>query len=231
MSFFLICCSSTFAKGANRKKMYSEFKKPIPIDKEVVWDKSLTILSKTDAYGTIEYVNEVFVDVSGYEEFELITKPHNLIRHPDMPKVVFKVMWEHIQKGMKFHGIVKNLAKSGRYYWVITDFDYVVDEEATIQNFIARRKAVPLDVVRKVEVLYKRLLQIEEAKGIEASEKYLIGYLEEFGLSYVQFITKLMVDSEQVNKTENTPTTIQYTISDEEKITQEKGFFSRFFGV
>ena len=71
-------------------------KRPIPIDKEVSWDKTQTIMSKTDLYGTIEYANEVFVDVCGYE---LMAQPHNIVRYPDMPKVVFKVLWENIEKG------------------------------------------------------------------------------------------------------------------------------------
>lgn len=212
--------------------MSTNFQKPIPLDKEVVWDKSLTIVSKTDVFGTIEYVNDVFAEVSGYEEFELVNKPHHIIRHPDMPKVIFKVMWEHIQKGMKFHGIVKNMAKSGRYYWVITDFDYVVDEEATILNYIARRKAVPQSVIAKIEVLYKRLLQIEEAKGIEASEKYLRGFLEELGVTYIQYITQLMVEAEEEeSKSQNPISNSPHFSMPLEKNDSGKGFFSRFFGT
>src|SRR6185436_12852508 len=98
------------------------------IDKEVTWDKTQVIMSKTNAFGIIEYANEVFVDVSGYEDYELMGQPHNIIRHPDMPKVIFKVLWENLKQGKNFHAIVKNLAKSGRYYWVITDFDIARDE-------------------------------------------------------------------------------------------------------
>ena len=60
-----------------------------PVNKEVAWDKTKTIMSKTDAKGVIEYVNQVFMDVCGYNEAELIGKPHNVIRHPDMPKTKF----------------------------------------------------------------------------------------------------------------------------------------------
>lgn len=202
-------------------------KKPIPIDKEVSWDKTLTIMSKTDLYGTIEYANEVFVDVCGYEDYELMAQPHNIIRHPDMPKIVFKVLWENIQKGNQFHGIVKNLAKSGRYYWVITNFEYSKDENGNIVNYIARRKAVPQDVITKhVEPLYKKLLQIEQVSGINASEKYLIGFLEEQGLSYVDFITKLMVEDEKGQQTNQVLQEVITAGIEEES----KGFFSRFFG-
>jgi PAS domain S-box-containing protein len=203
-------------------------KRPIPIDKEVSWDKTQIIMSKTDLYGTIEYANEVFVDVCGYEDYELMAQPHNIIRHPDMPKIVFKVLWENIQKGNQFHGIVKNLAKSGRYYWVITNFEYLRDENGNVINYIARRKAVPQDVITKhIEPLYKKLLQIEQVSGISASEKYLIGFLEEQGLSYVDLITKLMVDNEKIEQLQQAPQAGAVEVMEEE---ENKGFFSRFFG-
>jgi PAS domain S-box-containing protein len=203
-------------------------KRPIPIDKEVAWDKTQTIMSKTDLYGTIEYANEVFVDVCGYEDYELMAQPHNIVRHPDMPKVVFKVLWENIQKGNQFHGIVKNLAKSGRYYWVITNFEYSRDENGNIVNYIARRKAVPQDVITKhIEPLYKKLLQIEQVSGVGASEKYLIGFLEEQGLSYVELITKLMVEDQENQQLQDAQAAVVGEIAAEER----KGFFSRFFGL
>ncbi len=203
-------------------------KRPTPIDKEVSWDKTQTIMSKTDLYGTIEYANEAFVDVCGYEDYELMAQPHNIIRHPDMPKVVFKVMWDNIKQGNKFHGIVKNLAKSGRYYWVITDFEYMRDENGAIKNYIARRKAVPQAVVTNhIEPLYKRLLQIEQASGIDASEKYLIGFLEEKGMTYVDLVTKLMMENDKVQQ----PTTVTpIPVNQEEEEEERRGFFSRFFG-
>jgi PAS domain S-box-containing protein len=211
------------------KEVKEMTKRPIPIDKEVSWDKTQTIMSKTDLYGTIEYANEVFVDVCGYEDYELMAQPHNIVRHPDMPKVVFKVLWENIQKGNQFHGIVKNLAKSGRYYWVITNFEYSRDENGNIVNYIARRKAVPQDVITKhIEPLYKKLLQIEQVSGVGASEKYLIGFLEEQGLSYVDLITKLMVEDQKNHQLQQMP---QAGAVGEKEEDEKKGFFSRFFGM
>lgn len=196
------------------------FQKPTAIDKEVPWDKTKTLVSKTDTFGTIEYVNEVFMDVSGYEEFELVAKPHNIIRHPDMPKAIFKVLWDNIKAGNQFHGILKNLAKSGRYYWAITDFEYEKDKNDKIIGYIARRKSVPEGVITKhIQPLYKKLLQIEQVSGELASEKYLNGFLQEAGLTYVDYITNLMVESEILNS--NTDT--------KEAETVKKGFFQRFF--
>lgn len=174
-------------------------------------------MSKTDPYGVIEYANEAFIEVSGYDEYELVGRPHNIIRHPDMPRVIFKLLWDHLKKGKNIHAIVKNLAKSGRYYWVITDFEVKANVKGVITNYYGRRRAVPSEIVQKhIEPLYARLLQIEKATGMEGSEKYLIGFLEERGKSYSAFIEDIITDG-MPRETQEQP---------EEK----KGFFSRLFG-
>ena len=202
------------------------FEKVTPIDKEVSWDKTQVIMSKTNPSGIIEYANEVFVDVCGYEDYELMGQPHNIIRHPDMPKVIFKVLWENLKEGKNFHAIVKNLAKSGRYYWVITDFEIAKDEKGVIVNYFGRRRAVPQEVISfHIEPLYIKLLQIEAASGIEFSEKYLIGFLEEKKTTYVEYIKALVYEHEKPQFTSHNRNQIE--IVEEE---EEKGFFSRFFG-
>ena len=195
------------------------------IDKEVSWDKTQVIMSKTNAFGIIEYANEVFVDVSGYEDYELMGQPHNIIRHPDMPKVIFKVLWENLKNGKNFHAIVKNLSKSGRYYWVITDFEISCDENDVIVNYFARRQAVPQEVVAlHIEPLYKKLLQIEAASGVEFSEKYLIGFLEEKKKSYVEYIKELIFEHEKGHTK-----FVQYEEQYIEEEEEERGFFKRLF--
>lgn len=199
--------------------------KPEPIDKEVSWDKTRIIMSKTDAKGYIEYANEAFIDVSGYEDYELMGEPQNIVRHPDMPKVVFKILWDNLKKGNNFHAIIKNMAKNGRYYWVMTDFEVTKNDKGMITNYFGRRKSVPTDVVFKhLEPLYKRLLQIENTTGVEASEKYLIGFLEERQQDYVGFVQSIMEEYERLNapKVEAAPIV--------EESPQKKGFFGRFFG-
>ncbi len=197
------------------------FKQPTIIDKEVVWDKSRVIMSKTDHRGIIEYANEVFVDVCGYEDYELMGQPHSIIRHPDMPKVLFKVLWENLKLGGNFHAVVKNLAKSGRYYWVVTDFESTKNEEGEITHYFGRRRAVPQEIITNyIEPLYKKLLQIEKASGVEYSEKYLIGFLEEKNRSYVEYINDLFTEYERSQKPE-APIAVE----------EEKGFFKLFFGI
>jgi aerotaxis receptor len=86
--------------------------------KEVKLDKSIMIVSETDTKGNIIYANKDFCKIAGYSKDELIGKPHNLVRHKDMPKAAFKDLWETINKGETWNGIVKNKCKNGDYYWV-----------------------------------------------------------------------------------------------------------------
>lgn len=171
------------------------------IDEEVQWDKTKTIVSKTDIYGTILYANDVFSNTCEYSTIELVGEPHNIIRHPDMPKVAFKVLWDALKKGENFHAIVKNLTRTGRYYWVITDFTIDKDEDGKIVGYTARRKAVPDGVVKKIEPIYKTLLDIEKLKGEKASEMYFDAYLkEEVGKTYNEFVVDLF--NEELSKEE-----------------------------
>ncbi|MWB94136.1 PAS domain-containing protein [Flavobacterium sp. GA093] len=186
--------------------------RPTPSDREVDWNKSKVLLSKTDTKGTILYANEAFIDVSGYDEFELIGQPHNIIRHPDMPKVIFKFLWDSIKANKNIHAIIKNMSKTGRYYWVITDFKIIADSDGEIAGFFGTRKSVPEEIITKfIEPLYKKLLHIEEASGLRASEEYLIGFLEERNKTYMEYVDHLVATGKD----------------DKQKV--KKGFFNGFF--
>ena len=198
-----------------------------PINKEVTWDKNLELVSKTDKFGNIQYCNEAFVNVSGYEDFELVGKAHNIIRHPEMPKVIFKLLWDNLKKGTDFHAVIKNMAKTGRYYWVITQFEIQKNEDGEIINYIGRRKAVNQNTISTFEALYIKLKQIEDAVSVEASEDYLIGFLDDKKMSYAEFLenTLLKDTNNQITYSQNTAT--------ESKTETKKGkrsFFSVLFG-
>jgi len=166
--------------------------RPTPQEREIKLDPSKTIMSKTNSQGVIEYANEYFMEISGYEEYELMGQPHNVIRHPDMPKVIFKVMWERLHEGGNIHALVKNMSKDGRYYWVLTDFDTKFDAEGNIISHYARRKAAPGNAVFQIEKLYKTLKAIEDNQSAETAEKYFMGLLEEKGMTYDQYILELL---------------------------------------
>lgn len=166
---------------------------PTPIDQEIKLDPKRYIVSKTDAKGIIEYGNDYFVEISGYKESELMGKPHNIVRHPDMPKVAFKLMWDRISKGGNFVAIVKNMAKDGRYYWVFTEFEPKVDALSNeITGYTAFRKAAPQKAIDAITPIYKKLLEIEAEGGMEASEKYFKGFLEENKTTYDDFVNNLV---------------------------------------
>lgn len=166
------------------------------IDREAIWDKSLELVSKTDKYGTIKYCNDAFVDVSGFEEYELIGQAHSIIRHPDMPRVIFKMLWDNLSKGKDFHAVVKNKTKNGRYYWVITQFEIFTNEEGEITDYLSRRKAVSDFVISKFDTFFKKLKQIEESVGMEGAEEYLQGFLEYNKMTYDDFLTNILKEDQ-----------------------------------
>ncbi|MDY8137849.1 PAS domain-containing protein [Aquimarina sp. 2201CG5-10] len=193
-------------------------KRPTPVNEEIVLDPEQTIMSKTDPKGVIEYANDYFMEISGYEEYELIGQPHNLIRHPDMPKVIFKWLWKRLKSKENIHAVVKNLAKDGRYYWVITDFEVKLNDQGEIKSLFGRRKTPPRATIAIIKDLYQKLLSIEQAGGIEVSEKYLVGYLEEKGKTYDEFIEEIcFLHKEKTNDMKD----LQYY--------KRKGLFVRMF--
>ena len=88
------------------------------LEREVKLSKDTMIVSETDSKGNIIYANADFCEIAGYSKEELIGKPHNYVRHPDMPRAAFKDLWETIQRGNVWNGIVKNKTKEGGFYWV-----------------------------------------------------------------------------------------------------------------
>ncbi|CZE47133.1 PAS domain-containing protein [Campylobacter geochelonis] len=167
--------------------------RPVPLNEEIVLDPKRYIVSKTDTKGIITYGNEYFIEIVGYSEDELIGQPHNIIRHPDMPKIVFKVMWDRINSGKNIKAIVKNLAKDGRYYWVVTDFEPKYDPLTNkIIGHTAYRKAAPKKAVEAIEPIYQKLLAIEATGGMEASGKFLVEYLDLKKVTYDEFVDSLI---------------------------------------
>ena len=90
-------------------------KKVAPINKEAPFNYDEFFFSTTDKRGVIEYGNEVFIKISGYKREDLMGKPHSIIRHPDMPRCVFKIFWDTIKTGAPIAAYVKNMAADGSY--------------------------------------------------------------------------------------------------------------------
>lgn len=100
---------------------------------ETIVPKNELIVSRTDLKGIITYANETFANISGYEVDELIGKPHNCVRHPDMPKAVFEELWESINSKGRWSGFVKNLRKDFGYYWVYAEISGVIRDGKLIE--------------------------------------------------------------------------------------------------
>ncbi len=129
------------------------------IDEEHKFKTGL-IVSSTDLKGIITYANRKFCEISGYTKDELMGKSHNIVRHPDMPKAAFQEVWDTIQAGEEWTGIVKNLRKDGRYYWVYSHITPIVNDEEITGYTAARRPASEYEVAESIP-LYKDLLQKE----------------------------------------------------------------------
>jgi PAS domain S-box-containing protein len=125
--------------------------------RELKLDKDTMIVSETDSKGVVQYVNDVFCSFAEYSKDEILGKPHNIVRHPDMPKVAFSGLWDTIKRGQTWNGIVKNLSKHGNYYWVNATVFTSKDKEGNLKYISVRTKATD-EEVKKAEDLYKTLI-------------------------------------------------------------------------
>ncbi len=153
-------------------------------------------MSKTDPRGVITYANDVFVRVSAYDEAEIIGQPHNLIRHPDMPRVVFKLLWDTLKADQEMFAYINNLAKDGAHYWVLAHVTPSHDAAGNIIGYHSNRRVPDRDAVAAAEDLYAALRAVEQrhprpADAIEASMELFERRLGELGQTYDQFVWNL----------------------------------------
>lgn len=151
------------------------------------------IVTKTDPKGCILYANRIFIALSGYAESELLGSQHNIIRHPDMPRSVFKLLWDHIAAGQEFIGYVKNMAKDGSFYWVLATVTPDRDLARQITGYTSVRRKPRPDAVRSVDALYKTMLAAERQAGARAACAAGTAVLQQAmnGKSYEQFVLAL----------------------------------------
>ena len=165
--------------------------KVTPNDREVVMRDDDFIVSKTDPKGRITYGNKIFIEFSGYEEKDLIGKQHNVVRHPDMPRAVFHMLWGNIQSRKEIFAYVKNLCTDGSYYWVLANVTHSVDPQGNVLGYYSVRRKPNRKAVAYVTDLYKKMIEIEGRAGtkdaIAASTAHLESLLKEKGVSYEQF--------------------------------------------
>ena len=146
------------------------------------------IVSKTDLKGLITYCNETFIEMSGYSERELLGSPHNILRHEDMPKVVFKLLWERIREREGIYAYVKNKTKNGDYYWVYAYVTPSFDSSGNRIGYYSVRRAPTPKAIQAIAPIYSELLEVERRGGMNASEAHLNSLLQQQGVTYEQFV-------------------------------------------
>ena len=149
------------------------------------------IVSKTDTKGRITYVNKIFMDLAEYSEAELLGKPHNIVRHPDMPKAVFKLLWSRIQNKQEIFAYVVNKTKNGNSYWVFANVTASVDDNGRIIGYYSVRRKPNPRALEIIKPLYAKMIEAERRGGIEAGAKVLEDALKQEGVSYDEFIISI----------------------------------------
>ncbi len=160
-------------------------------EQEYFFPKDRLLVSKTDNRGIIMYANEAFITIAGYKEEELIGKPHNLVRHPDMPKMIFKMLWSRLNAGSEINAYVKNRCKDGGYYWVLANVTPSRDVSGKTIGFHSTRRNPSAEALAVIKPLYAQLLDAERSGGITRSEALLERILEEKGVGYEEFVVSL----------------------------------------
>jgi len=125
-------------------------------DKQVQMRPGSVIVSRTDLKGIITYINQDFLDISGFSEIELIGKSHNIVRHPDMPPVAFQDLWDTLKKGEPWLGMVKNRCKNGDFYWVEANVTPIF-KNGQIDGYLSVRKIPTEEQIQNAAALYSRI--------------------------------------------------------------------------
>lgn len=140
---------------------------PVPNGAVRTFGDDETIVTKTDLKGRITYANDVFLRVSAYDEDEVVGQPHNIIRHPDMPAGVFKLLWQRLEEGQEIFAYVLNLAGDGVAYWVLAHVTPTLDPAGRPVAYHSTRRTVPSAVVSKLGGVYGTVRRAE--RGIRSA--------------------------------------------------------------
>lgn len=170
--------------------------RPTPTGRERAFGPNEIIVSKTDLTGKITYANDVFVRISGYAERELLGRPHSLIRHPEMPRAVFKLLWDTLREGREVFAYVNNLAADGDHYWVLAHVTPSLGADGRVVGYHSNRRVPGRSAVATVEEIYHRLRREElrqgdKTAGVAASTAMLQGILGHAGVDYPEFVFSL----------------------------------------
>lgn len=166
-------------------------------DREVTFGHEEIIVSKTDLKGRITYANDVFCRVAGYTEDELLGQPHSVIRHPDMPRGVFALLWDTLSADQELFAYVKNRTKNGDYYWVLANVSPTHDPQGNVIGYHSSRRRPDAEAIAQVIPLYRQMLEAERGlsgrKAAEASVQVLLELLKNQSCTYEHLVWSLIV--------------------------------------
>lgn len=154
------------------------------------------IVSKTDTRGWITYANETFQRMAGFSEAELLNQPHSIIRHPEMPRCVFKLLWDTIEAGQEIFAYVLNMSKNGDHYWVFAHVTPTFGADGRIISYHSNRRSPSRSAVDKVWPVYQALMAEERRhadpkQGMAASFAMVVDLLRQNGVEYDEFVQSL----------------------------------------
>jgi PAS domain S-box-containing protein len=166
-----------------------------PTSRELKLADGEFIVSKTDTAGRITYCNRTFMKIAGYSEKELLNTQHNIVRHPDMPRGVFRLLWQALEQGQEFFGYVKNLCADGSYYWVFANITPDYDRNGQLKGYYSVRRKPRASAIATMEPIYREMLAIEQRAGTkngpDESIRYLQATIDELNTSYEEFVLNL----------------------------------------
>lgn len=159
-------------------------------------DDDRIIVSKTDPTGRIAYASSYFLEISDFTLDDLLTRQHSIVRNPNVPRCIFKLLWERLKSGREVFAYLVNRTKFEDHYWVFAHVTPTIDERGEITGYHSNRRKPRADALEKINELYTRLLAVEAAAenrkaGLEASYRLLTQILAEQGKDYEEYVLTL----------------------------------------
>lgn len=179
-----------------KARIMSNLIRPTPIDREITLPEDAFITSKTNLQGHITYCNKTFTHISGYSNNVLIGAPHHIVRHSDMPRGVFKLLWDTISAKQEFIGYVKNMCSDGSYYWVLATVTPDLDESRNLSGYYSVRRKAKKEAIEAIKPIYTAMLKAESevtaSRQPQAGIDALMNLIKDKGISnYETFVLGL----------------------------------------
>ncbi len=165
----------------------------IPTQVERFFPEDEIIVSKTDLKGHITYANQTFLKIAGFTEAEILGRPHNIIRHPDMPRCVFKLLWDTLKLRQEIFAYVKNMSKNGDHYWVFAHVTPTFDAHEQVIGYHSSRRVPERKQVELFTDIYRQLLEVERRypdwrQGMESSMQTMLNLIASKHMEYEEFV-------------------------------------------